>query len=276
MTAERTALYALRWAAADVGTALPEGDLTEAARLAEPELDVLRSIGRLAAVTAARLRLCGPLLGDSRPPGVAAAVVAAAVGAFREGERARMLLRAVRPPTRALDLLAVHGLVAPALARLPQLGDQLRDTSPLTGVLDRPGPRTEAGCDTLFDRLRADGVARPMLVLRFAAPPDTSAQARWRGSCLAAVRHEDPEFVLEVYESAMLHHRREHEVRARVAWRHVLGDGPSEPALPTALWWRALAEFEAAEPGRVRDRTSLEGRRFGTNLYRRLQAWEDA
>lgn len=276
MTAERTALHALRWAAADVTTALPEGDLAETARLAEPGPDVLRSIGRLAAITAARLRLGGPLLGDRRPPGVGAAVLAAAIGAFREGERARMLLRAVRPPSRAADLLAVHGLVEPALARLPQLGDQLRDASPLTGVLDRPGPRTEASCDTLFDRLRADEVARPALVLRFAAPPDTPEQARWRGGCLASVRHEDPDFALDVYETAMLHHRREHEIRARVAWRHVLGNGPSEPALPTALWWRALAELEAAMPATVRARTSLAGRRFGTNLYRRLQAWEDA
>ena len=109
------------------------------------------------------------------------AVLATAIGAYRHGERAALLLRAVPSPVRAADLLAYHGLVAPAVTLLPQLGDRLRDLSPLTGVLDRPGPRTVAGCESLLDRLRADRAARTMIMLRFAAPPDTPEQARWGG-----------------------------------------------------------------------------------------------
>jgi hypothetical protein len=256
-----------------MSAAMPEGDLVDAVRLADPGQEVLRAIGRLASVTAARLRLAAPPFGDRRPPGIGAAVLAAAIGAFRHGEHVRTLLRAMRPPTRAADILAFHGLAAPAVPLLPQLDDQLRDVSPMTGVLDRPGPRTVASCESLLDRLRADSAARPVTVLRFATPPETPEQGRWRGECLASIRHEDPDFVVAVYETAFLHYGREHEIRARAAWRHVLGAGSSEPALPTALWWRALAELEAAEPNRIKGRTPTE-RRVGTNLYRRLHALE--
>lgn len=271
MTAADTALRILCWAATDVHAAIPEGDLTDAVRLAEPDRDTLRSIGRLASVTAARLRLAAPLLGDQRPPGLTPAVVAAAIGAFRHGDQTRTVLGAVRAPTRAADLLALHGLVAPSADRLPELGDQLRDLSPLTGVLDRPGPRTAAACETLLDRMVEDPAARTMLVSRFAAPPDTPAQSRWRGECLAYLRHEVPDFVVDVYVTAWRHFGDEHELRARTAWRHVLGPGSAEPARPTALWWRALAELESAEPRRLHGLTALDRRRVGTNLYRRLE-----
>jgi len=256
--------------------AMPEGDLSDAMWLAGPDGEVLRLIGRLTSVTAARLRLAAPLFGDRRPPGPGAAVLAAAIGAVRHGDHTRSQLRAIRPPARAPDMLAFHGLAEPAVRRLPQLGDLLRDVSPLTGVLDRPGPRTAASCENLLDRLRADPAARTVAVLRFATPPDTPEQSRWRGECLAYLRHEDPDFVLEVYETAFVHYGLEHEIRARVAWRHVLGRGSSEPALPVALWWRALAELESAEPARLKGRKPFEGRRVGTNLYRRLQAGDGA
>ena len=276
MTAENTVRRVLCWAVTDVAAAMPEGDLTDAARLAGPGGEVLRLIGRLAAVTAARLRLGAPLFGDRRPPGTGAAVLAAAIGAFRHGQHARSLLRVIRPPARAADLLAFHGLAEPAARRLPQLGDLLRDVSPLTGVLDRPGPRTAAGCENLLDRLRADPAATPATVVRFAAPPDTPEQFRWRGECLAYIRHEDPEFVLDVYETAFRHYRLEHEIRAREAWRQVLGPLSAEPASPVASWWRALAELEAAVPNRVTERVRdrpdewFTWRQTGANLYRRL------
>ncbi len=275
MTAEDTALRIARWAATDMNDAMPEGDLAEAVRLADPGHELLLCVGRLAAVTAARLRLVPPLLGDRRPPSLSAAVLAAAIGAHGHGERAALLLRAVPSPVHAADLLAHHGLVAPAVRLLRQLGDQLLDLSPLTGVLDRPGPRTAARCEDLLDRLRADRAARDILVLRFAAPPDTPEQALWRGECLAYIRHEDPDFVVDVYETALIHYGREHEIRARAAWQHVLG-GPHQSAVPTAFWWRALAELEAAEPRRFKARPRLTGRRIGTNLFRRVQELEAA
>lgn len=280
MTAEDTARRTLSWAMSDMTTAIPEGDLADAVGLAEPGRDALRLVGRLAAITSARLRLSAPLFGDRRPAGIGAVPLAAAVGGLRHGDRARLLLRAVRPAARAADLLAYHGVVAPVVGRFPDLGDRLRDVSPLTGVLDRPSTRTVAKCESLLDRLRADPAARAVLVARFARPPDTPEQARWRGECLAYTRHDDPDFVVEVYESAFLHYAQEHHAMVRTAWRHVLGRGGSaERVLPTATWWRALAELEAAAPHRTRGLGGLGGldlRRDGTNLFRRTQAWETA
>jgi FtsH ternary system domain X1 len=283
MTAEDTALLVTRWAMSEMRGPLPEGDLTAAARLAGPGRDLLRSVGQLAAVTAARLRLAGPLLDDSRPAGLAAALVAAAIGGHGHGhgDRAALLMRATPLPSRAADLLAVHGLVAPAVARLPQIRDRLVDLSPLTGVLDRPGPKTSATCEGLLDRLRADPAAKAMVTLRFATPPDTPEQACWRGECLATLRHEDPGFVLDVFELAMLHFDREHEIRARAAWRLVLAGEDVTLAAPTASWWRALAEMEDATPRLVRERPHLAGqratvRRAGTNLFRRVRELEAA
>jgi hypothetical protein len=281
MTAEDTALQTMRWAAAEMRGPLPEGDLAAAVRLASPGRDTLRLAGRLAAVTAARLRLPAPLFGDRRPPGLGAVLIAAAIGGHAHADRSPLLLRAAPAPARAADLLAVHGLVAPAAALLPRLRDQLTDASPLTGVLDSPGPRTEATCEDLLDRLRADRAARSMVMLRFAAPPQTPQQARWRGGALAVIRHEDPRFVLDVYELAMLHHGLEHEIRARVAWRHVLAGDDLALAEPTAHWWRALAELEDAFPRQVRERPQLGGRHVaarqtGTNLYRRVRQLEAA
>ncbi|MGW4064345.1 hypothetical protein ACWEGE_39080 [Amycolatopsis sp. NPDC004747] len=270
MTAASTAKQVLRWAVSEVTTALPEGDLTDATWLAGPDDEARRLIGRLSAVTAARLRLVAPVLGDRRPPGTGAAALAAAIGSFRH-DRARELLGALRPPSRPADLLAFHGLAGPATTLLPHLGDLLRDVSPLTGVLDRPGRRTTATCETLLDRLLSDPATRAVTVLRFATPADTPEQCRWRGECLAQLRHEDPGFVIDVYETALLHFRREHEIRARAAWSRILGAGPVDAAVPTALWWRALAELEAAEPRRIRGRTVLENRRIGTNLFRLAQ-----
>jgi hypothetical protein len=274
MTAEDTALRIVRWATTDVNGTMPEGDLADAVRLCDPGDELLAWVGRLAAVTAARLRLSAPALGDRRPPGLGALILAAAIGAYRHVQQAELLLRAVPSPAAAADLLAHHGLVAPAVTLLPELAGRLRDLSPLTGLLDRPGPRTATACEDLLDRLLADRTARAMITLRFAAPPDTPEQASWRGECLAYVRHEDPGFVIDVYELAFVHYRIEHEIRARAAWSNLLGTGSPAAALPTALWWRALAELEAAEPQRIRARPRLADRRIFTNLFRRVRELE--
>jgi len=275
MAAVNTALRVLRWAASDTRGPMPEGPLADAAGLATPGPEVRAEIGRLAAITAARLALAPPPMGDTDPPGLETAIMAAAIGGHRQ-EAAIALLRAVPPaPCTGWDLTARHGLVAPVLPRLvddlPHVADALRDASPLTGVLDRPGPRSEAVCEDLLDRLREEPSARALLILRFARPAEDPRQSLWRGESLAWLRHVDPEFVLDVYETALILFRSEHEIRARTAWAQVLNDGSDKRAEPTAVWWRALAELEAAEPGLVRRRPRLAGRSIGTNLYRHLQ-----
>lgn len=272
MTAEDTARQVVRWAAGDVTRPLPEGDLTGATGLAEPDAETCHAVGRLVAVTAARLRLDHPPLGDDRPPGLSALLLAAAAGAHRAGDKVALLLRAVRRPSRMADHLAHHGIVAPVAARLPALRDQLYALSPLTGVLDAPGPGGTAPCESLLDRLRDDRSARHLLITRFALPPESARQARWRGACLSHLRHEDRDLVIEVYRTALGQHRPRHEAGARRAWRQVL-DGDHRAAAPVATWWRALAEIEDAEPDLVR---GLTGRRTGTNLFRRVQRMEAA
>jgi hypothetical protein len=279
MTAEDTALRTALWAASDVIGPMPEGDLAAAAGLASPTAGLLRAIGRLAAITAARLRLLGPLLGDQRPPSLSAGVLAAAIGGHADGDRAGLLLQAVPAPTRAADLLAHHGLVAKAAGLLPGQADLLRDLSPLTGLLDRPGPRTTTRCEDLLDQLRSDPAARRAVILQFATP-GTDAQAAWRGECLSQLRHADRAFVLDVYEAAFVYYGREHEIRARAAWLQVLSPGPPEPSRyrTTATWWRALAEIEASALNAITARSALTGprRRIGTNLYRRVLQLEAA
>lgn len=274
MTAESTAESFVRWAVGDLGGPMPDGDLAQAVRLAHPGPDLRRWLWRLVVVTGARLRLQPPPLGATAPPGAGSAVLAAAVGAYRLGDRSALLIRAAGAPSSPADWLAHHGIVAPVLDRIPQLGDRLRDLSPLTGVLDRPGPRTRGACETLFEDLLAGGDTRAMLVARFATPSDHPDQDRWRGDCLIDARYHDPEFVLDVYETALLHHGREHEIRARAAWQRVLASDLPAEVRATASWWRALAEMEAADPGRVRRRKHLDKRRVGTNLFRRVQERE--
>ena len=274
MTAEDTALRVIRWAATRMTEAIPSGDLAVAVRLAEPDPELLHAAGRLAAITAARLRLTWPVLADTRPPGPGAALLAAAIGGHARREQVELLLTAVPAAVTTADLLARHGLAEPAISLLPALSDQIRDLSPLTGVLDRPGPRTESACEDLLDTLREDPSSRQMLIPRFAAPADSPEQARWRGACLSQLRHADREFVLDVYETALTYYASEHERLTTRAWQDVVLAGPnprsraiSPRTRATAYWWRALAELTAADPGRVRESRVLPKGRAGTSLY---------
>lgn len=230
-------------------------------------------VARLAAVTVARLRLSVPPLGDGRPAGLGAVLVAAVVGA-RGGPLAPDLARVIPMPRSAYDLLAYHAVAATALPYAPHLAGVLRDRSPLTGVLDRPGAVGVSDCEALIDRLRVDPPARSLLTLRFAQPVTSPEQYAWRGENLAWLRHEDVELVLDVYETALVHHRAEHERRTRGAWHAVLA-GNAEVARPVAGWWRALAELESAEPRRLKARPGLIDYHSWTNLFRRVRTLED-
>ncbi|MEV2271754.1 hypothetical protein [Nonomuraea africana] len=260
------------WALNSAGGAPPEGDLDAARGLLDPGQEITTSVARVAAATAARLRLQGPPLDDPRPPGRGVVLLAAAVGARGE-RRAAELARVVPPPRTAYDLLSYHAVAGAAVPYAEGLADVLRDSSPLTGTLDRPGPSGAPGCDELIDRLRSDGPARRLLTLRFAAPVTDPAQYGWRGETLAWLRHEDVGLVLDVYENALVHHRAEHERMARAAWRAALA-GDADAATPVATWWRALAELESAAPAMLRARRQLLDYHEWTNLFRRVRTME--
>lgn len=250
----------------------PEGDLGTARGLLDPGDEVKASIARLAGATTARLRLSGPPLGDRRPPGLGVVLLAAAVGARGE-RRSFELAHAVPKPRTAYDLLTYHAVAGAAVPYAPGLADVLRDSSPLTGCLDRPGPAGAQDCDDLVDRLRQDRQARRLLTLGFARPVTEPEQYGWRGDTLAWLRHEDVDLVLDVYESALVHFRAEHERMARAAWRSAM-EGDVAAAAPVATWWRALAELEAAAPALLRGRHELIDYHQWTNLFRRVRTLE--
>jgi len=252
----------LTWAAGEEvspGDRLPAGDLAAADELAAPPASIRAAIGRLAAVTAARLRLTAPPLGDSRPPGLAACVLAAAAGARADLAAAMgALMAAPGGPMTAYDLAARHAVAHHALraGELDQdLADLLRDVSPLTAVLDHPSPNGEYEAeDLLLSRLLAHRDGYDLAVRTFAAPAISPEQAAWRGGVLARCRHRDLPFVLDVYETGMELFGGEHLRRRRRA-QALLSQPPDIlAARPLVQWWRALSEIERARPGEIRKR----------------------
>ncbi len=121
--------------------------------LAVPPPDVTAMLTRLAAQTAARLRLDALAAAERRPVGPGALLLAAAVGGRARPGLAAETVRTV-PPARSLwDVLTHHAVVAPAL---PHIGDavlagRLRAASPLTALLDRPDPLGESAAENLLE-----------------------------------------------------------------------------------------------------------------------------
>jgi hypothetical protein len=261
MSAADTALQVLTWAASEEvspGDRLPTGDLAAADELAAPPASIRGAIGRLAAVTAGRLRLTAPPLGDSRPPGLAAGVLAAAAGARTDLAAAiGALTAAPREPMAAYDLAARHAVAHHALraGELDKdLADLLRDVSPLTAVLDHPSPIGEYEAEDLLSRLLAHRDGYDLAVRTFAVPAISPEQATWRGDVLAGFRHRYLPFVLDVYETGMELFGGEHLLRRRRA-QALLSQPPDIlAARPLVQWWRGLSEIERARPGEIRKR----------------------
>lgn len=269
MSATDTAMRVLVWAISDAAGP-PAGDLEGAAELADPPPDVREAGVRLALVTAARLRLAAPPLDDPRPVTCGAVIAAAAIGA-RGHPSAAAVMRTISPPWSAYDQVALHGIAAAVVKRAPDaaLLPVLRDASPLTGLLDLPGPGGPEWCDQLLDEMlrRPDG--RNLATLAFAATPESDAQSRWRGEVLNEMLsiRENRSWVLDVYETALSWHARGHRDRARRAYRTLRDSSAAAEAAPTAIWWQALARLDRTDPELLRDRAGLTGHRIGIRLY---------
>jgi hypothetical protein len=297
MSAADTALRVLTWARDGGAGPPPHGDLSHVADLTTPPPQLLTVLAQLAAVTAARLRLDRRPFGDDSPVGLSAVLLAAAIGA-RADIAAVTVLTAVPTARRGRDLVTHHGLSAAVLAAdpdtvgdtAPGLLDDLRDRSPLTGILDHPRVGQWATCQRLLATVvltRPDGAR--MFALAFAEPARTPAQSAWRGTVLEALRSQ-PMFIphtLDTYESARRFHAPAHDAAitsARLSLRELhhgrrelrrrFGDvlPPSAEQLaqarPAAEFWRALTALVRTHHELVRKRRPLSSIQQVTDLVR--------
>lgn len=253
--------------------------------------DPVRLLERLARVTAARLHLSDPPLGDPGPVGLEPLLVAAAVAVREDVQAARTALDGVREPSTVREVLARHGLVAHATASAepddPLRPDLLR-VSPLTALFDHPPPGGEERCAQLLDRLLDHPEGRRAAIAALAAPPASPETARYRASLLRRFRFTPGErtVVYDVYETALLRHAdsyRRHTDRVRELLRdspaRLLADDPGGRwARATLDWWEPLAVVARQHPEELRRRRMLRGYNTGVALqraYGRMREWED-
>ncbi|HEV2259545.1 MAG TPA: hypothetical protein VGS06_41055 [Streptosporangiaceae bacterium] len=284
MSAADTASQVLAWATGEQmsGDPMPVGSLTGLAELADPPADIRETIGRVAAIAAARLRLTAPPLGDSRPPRPGVAILAAAVGARTEPVTAMRALEVLvdEDAEPAYELAARHAVAGRAL-RSGQLeettADLVREVSPLTALLDHPTASGEAAAEDLLEaRLLADPDGYRLAVRTFAAPAAGAAQADWRARLLSRLRHGSRlPFVLDVYETGMT-------VFGAAHWRRLaragelLGDREDLDAIrPLVQWWQPLSEIERRRPQEIKRRKLISNDYVrGVRAYRQFAAME--
>lgn len=283
MTAVETAQQILAWSAGGTGP-IPGGDLRFAEELAVPPEPVRDAARNVATVTAARLRLGTPPLGDVRPMGVGVVLLAAACGAadHEQIKLARYLLDAVPVSDVATDCLARYGLLATAEKCLPDaLAEECRLLSPLTMVLQCPLKSQVSKTIAFSRRMLGQPDGRALLLFHFACPANNLCVRQWRTDFLERLRTgdaEDQRFVLDVYESAMIHHREQVMRQIRVCRAVVLGQLASrdkqllEEALSVADWWGPLWNLHRENPDALRRRPYLHYDFLeGLKLYRLRQ-----
>ncbi|NUP49205.1 MAG: hypothetical protein HOW97_18140, partial [Catenulispora sp.] len=122
-----------------------------------------------------------------------------------------------------------------------------RRLSPLTGVLTAPDPDVDGhSCEVAARKMIETAQGRADLVGLLAAPCAGDAEARWRGRVLDRWRGQQPEFVLDVYETALsdAEFRPAHDARVSEALGLWLHHGAGEAVRATAQWWHALSVME--------------------------------
>jgi hypothetical protein len=277
--------------------------------LAAPDEPLRALAGRLAAAQVARLGLTAPPLGDDTAPGPYAIWLAAAVVVRDEPALATELVRLCPRPEGAWDLALRHAVVAPVLGRVSDdgagarvtaapgvepgavsdtlpgaLADALRAASPLTALLDHPAPgEHDRAVQLATDVLLVHAHGRRLLARALAAPVPGDARgpviAIWRAQLLDRLRvgtEAQRAFVLDVYETALAHHRA--DILAEIERAHAALAEPGSPALEraiaTAQWWRPLWHLRRAWPESLRERVQLDvyGVLAGLRLYGRARS----
>jgi hypothetical protein len=234
--------------------------------LANPDRQTRDALRYLVAATGARLG-AGPVpLEDPTPVGLGTVVLAAAVGARLDENRAGQVLAAAPPAPRLTrgsagwaEAVARHGLVGPILtsasADLPAaLADALLEASPLTMILHRPTPeRRESSRAAAVALLQRPRGAR-MLAATFAAPSLDPAVLTWRFELLNQFRTDQVTTMLDCYLAARLWYATGWDARIRDAQAQLSGlTRPSDLAISTARFWLPLETQDRDERGMRRD-----------------------
>lgn len=265
MSAADAALAVLEWALFPAGPP-PRGDVFSPARLLQPGPELKTALSQLAAVAAARLRLGNPPLGEKAPPSLDAGALALAISLADLPFLAAKLVDELPRTRNAWEWVLRHGLAAPAHPHLaPDLAVRLRSCSPLTMLLDHPPEDMESDAVATAQRLIGDRAGRRALQLALAQPSQDAAVRRFRGRLLERLRltADGQDFVLAVYEAAMVHHETEHVAQARAALAALAGGagapaaGRLDESLATADWWGPLWAIERIDVAALRARLYL-------------------
>ncbi|MCP5420447.1 MAG: hypothetical protein H6970_01255 [Gammaproteobacteria bacterium] len=282
MSAVDTALRVLDWALTGFGPP-PIGDLRDAEQLKKPSGLLRHLLGAFAASNAARLGLRDLPPTQDHQVTLSGAILAAALGALHTPALARRLLAAVSPAPNPWDWITHHGLLARSLPFVADADADLLDdflsVSPLTAVVHHPaqGRRGEAfACAHDWLNQSAD---RNWLQRTLARPSQHPTVLHWRQELLERLRltgEAEQTFVLNVYETAMIHHRPEYLEQIRHA-RDVLTTTQVKEetlriALRVAAWWGPLTALEHSHPHELRARRQLGyAYREGISLHRLAQ-----
>lgn len=263
MSALATAVRVIEWASAPAGPP-PPGDLRSLEALLEPLPAQRGRLGRLAALTAARLSLTAPPLGETVPLGCSAFLLAAAIGAPQQ-PAAVELARSCDPPRSAWELVARHAVVGPALDyMLPALAETLSAASPLTALLRVPPKGEENQIVRLGERLLGHPDGRRLLVNQFCQPSVPAPWLAWRGSLLDRLRLAPgcQPFVLDVYEAALALYGSAWSALIQKALAVLSGPELSRDQLgfllAVAAWWEPLRALHRSHLDWLRARRYLD------------------
>ena len=257
----------------------PQGDLRQTEQLAHPPSALRQTLGRLTALTTARLRFGNPPLGDRSPIGAGPLVIAAAIGSANIPKLAIHLLGAVPESATPVEWVARHGIVEPALRFLPeQIADECRAASPLTSLLDRPLDSQEAQVIGLAQKLLAHPAERLSLALHLARPVSDMKARVWRQTLLDVLRvggDQERSFVLDVYEALRMHHWPKALEQLKAARAVIVdpvaasNDERLRDAVSVANFWGPLWRLERTDAQALRNRIYLEYEyREGLKLFR--------
>jgi hypothetical protein len=300
VTAQRTAQRVLAWAHEPKGP-LPTGSVDESRALADPDSDTRELLVSLTRDTAARLGAGWLPFGDATPVGLGAVFLAAAAGARVQPVVAERLLRAAPPVPghRVADAVARHGVLRNLVPAPPESGPRSRpaagpqraelaaalweaalDVSPLTALLYRPPTdRLSSGATgretDLARRLLASRHGRACLVRALSTAMPEAAVLAWRLRLLATLRHEDRDFVLDLYLTARVRHGAQWDKLIDSAADQLAAEELPPPGpVNVARFWSPLAAIRRAQPGLLQELPYLEGSERALDLVRKYRLTE--
>jgi hypothetical protein len=281
MSATDTAILFIDWVLTGAGPP-PTGDLRAADALIRPADALKAALAQLGAVTVARLRMNAPMRERPGALGAGDAVLAAALGALPQTERVRLLLQAVPTAEHPVQWLTRHGLMHRVLPLLSDDRDSLLDDllqcSPLTALLWRPAAGRHSEALAFAQTLLPWPAGRRLLQFTLAEPAPDLAVRAWRRELLERLRlaaGAGAEFVVDVYETRLIHHHdavltQVRDARAVLTDRQAAADETRlRDALAVAYGWESLWAVERSQPELLRARRYLGyGYREGLALYR--------